>query len=89
MAFAFLVLVSHFCVKNIWALLRVEATIGWIGEGIVLQTANDMLPLSISFSELAWHALITGRFRIFGMKITLVLRHLVSTETHYYYRDFL
>lgn len=71
MAFVFLFLVSLLCVKNIWALFRVEATIGWIGEDIVVQTTNDMLPLSISFTELAWQALITFRFRVFGRKSLL------------------
>ena len=59
MAFIFLVLVSHFRVKNIWALFLAGATFGWIAEGIVVQTAYDMLPLSISFTGLAWHALLT------------------------------
>jgi len=59
MAFIFLVLVSRFRVKNIWALFLAGATFGWIGEGIVVQTAYDMLPLSISFTGLAWHALFT------------------------------
>jgi hypothetical protein len=59
MAFIFLVLVSHFRVKNIWALFLTGAAFGWIGEGIVVQTAYDMLPLSISFTGLAWHALLT------------------------------
>jgi hypothetical protein len=59
MAFVFLVLVSHFRVKNIWALFLAGAAFGWMGEGIVVQTAYDMLPLSISFTGLAWHALLT------------------------------
>jgi len=59
MAFIFLVLVSYFRVKNIWSLFLAGAIFGWIGEGIVVQTAYDMLPLSISFTGLAWHALIT------------------------------
>jgi hypothetical protein len=59
MAFIFLVLVSSFRVKNIWALFLAGAAFGWIGEGIIVQTAYDMLPYSISFTSLAWHALIT------------------------------
>jgi hypothetical protein len=59
MAFVFLLLVSHFRVKNIWALFLAGAAFGWIGEGIVVQTAYEMLPLSISFTGLAWHALLT------------------------------
>jgi hypothetical protein len=59
MAFIFLVLISHFRVKSIWALFLAGAAFGWIDEGIVVQTTYDMLPLSISFTGLAWHALIT------------------------------
>ena len=59
MAFVFLVLVSYFRVKNIWALFLAGAAFGWIAEGIVVQTAYDMLPLSISFTGLAWHTLLT------------------------------
>ena len=35
------------------------AVFGWLGEGIVVKTVFEMLPLSISFTALAWHALIT------------------------------
>jgi hypothetical protein len=59
MAFVFLVLVSYFRVKNRWALFLTGAAFGWIGEGIVVQTAYEILPLSISFTGLAWHALLT------------------------------
>lgn len=59
MAFVFLVLVTYFRIKNKWALFLAGAMFGWIGEGIVVQTAYDALPLSISFTGLAWHALLT------------------------------
>lgn len=59
MAFVFLRLVSYFRVKNVWALFLAGAAFGWVGEGIVVQTTYEMLPLSISFTGLAWHALIT------------------------------
>lgn len=59
MAFVFLLIVSYFRVKNIWALFLAGAVFGWLGEGVVVQTTYEMLPLSISFTALAWHALIT------------------------------
>jgi len=59
MGFVFLLLVSYFKVKNIWALFLAGAVFGWLGEGIVVQTTYESLPLSISFTALAWHALIT------------------------------
>lgn len=58
-AFIFLTLVTYFRVKNRWALFLSGAVFGWLAEGVVVQTAYDMLPLSISFTGLAWHALIT------------------------------
>lgn len=59
MAYVFLSLVSYFRVKNVWALFLAGAAFGWVAEGIVVQTTYEMLPLSISFTGLAWHALIT------------------------------
>ncbi len=59
MAFIFLVLVRYFRVRSIWALFLAGSAFGWIGEGIVVQTTYESLPLSISFTGLAWHALIT------------------------------
>src|SRR5512145_1918145 len=59
MAFIFLHLVTHFKVANRWSLFLAGAAFGWMAEGIVVQTAYEMLPLSISFTGLAWHALIT------------------------------
>jgi len=59
MAFMLLSLVSWFRVKNIWGLFLAGAAFGWLGEGLVVQTAYEILPLSISFTGLAWHALIT------------------------------
>ncbi len=59
MAFVFLHLVTHFKVANLWALFLAGAAFGWMAEGIVVQTTYEMLPLSISFTGLAWHALFT------------------------------
>ncbi len=59
MAYIFLVLVQYFRVRSIWALFLAGAAFGWIAEGIVVQTTYESLPLSISFTGLAWHALIT------------------------------
>lgn len=59
MAFVFLTLVTHFRVKNLWALFLAGAVFGWLDEGVVVQTTYEDLPLSISFTGLAWHALFT------------------------------
>ena len=59
MAYVFLILITHFKVRNIWPLFLAGAAFGWLAEGLVVQTTYEMLPLSISFTGLAWHALIT------------------------------
>lgn len=59
LAFIFLVIVNYFRVRSIWAVFLAGAAFGWLGEGLVVQTAYEQLPLSISFTGLAWHALIT------------------------------
>lgn len=59
MAFVFLTLLSSFRVRELWGLFLAGAAFGWIAEGLVVQTAYEMLPLSLSFTGLAWHALIT------------------------------
>jgi len=71
MAFIFLNLVTFFRVKNKWALFLSGAAFGWLGEGIVVQTAYEMLPLSISFTGLAWHALLTVWVGWYAVRISL------------------
>jgi hypothetical protein len=58
-AFLFLVILEYFRVKDKWTLFLAGSMVGWLTEGVVVQTAYEMLPLSISFTGLAWHALIT------------------------------
>jgi hypothetical protein len=59
LAFAFLSLVDHFKVRNMWALFLCGAVFGWLAEGVVVQTTYESLPLSISFTGLSWHALLS------------------------------
>lgn len=59
LAYVFLGLVSYFRVKGIWPLFLAGAVFGWLAEGVVVQTTYDMLPMSISFTGLAWHAMLT------------------------------
>ena len=59
MAFVFLHLVTYFRIVEKWSLFLAAAAFGWLAEGIVVQTTYESLPLSISFTGLAWHALIT------------------------------
>ena len=71
MAFLFLVVVTRFNVLNIHALFLAGAFFGWIGEGIIVQTTYENLPLSISFTGLSWHALVTILIGWYGLQIAL------------------
>ncbi len=59
LGFVFLSLVARFKVRSIWALFLAGAAFGWLAEGLVVQTTYESLPLSISFTGLAWHASIS------------------------------
>lgn len=58
-AYFFLLLVAYFRVKSLWALFLAGAAVGWLAEGVLVQTTYEMLPLSLSWTGLAWHALLT------------------------------
>ena len=61
-AYPFLCVVSVFKVRNPWAVFLAGAFYGWYEEGIIVQTMygseDGPFPASISFTGLAWHALI-------------------------------
>jgi hypothetical protein len=59
MAYVFLALLARFRVSTLWALFLAGAAFGWLLEGLIVQTTYANLPLSLSFTGLAWHALIT------------------------------
>jgi hypothetical protein len=58
-AYLFLATVSAFRVRTLAAVFLAGALFGWLVEGVFVQTAYESLPLSISFTGLAWHALLT------------------------------
>jgi hypothetical protein len=58
-AFLFLAAIDYFRVRSHWSLFLAGALAGWLAEGVIVQTMVEMLPLSISFTGLAWHALIS------------------------------
>jgi hypothetical protein len=59
----FLDLVRRFKVASFPPLFLAGAVFGWVGEGVVVDTlygnATNPFPLSISFTGLAWHALLS------------------------------
>jgi hypothetical protein len=71
MAFVFLHLVTYFKVANRWALFLAGAAFGWMAEGIIVQTTYESLPFSISFTGLAWHALITIWIGWYALRLRL------------------
>jgi hypothetical protein len=59
LAYVLLWVISTFRVRTIHPLFLAGAVFGWLTEGLVVQTTYESLPLSISFTGLAWHALIS------------------------------
>ncbi len=86
LAFVFLTIVARFRVHTVWALFLAGAVFGWMTEGIVVQTAYEDLPLSLSFTGLAWHALISvwvgwyavRRALFSGLKATLLVSAIIG-----------
>jgi len=70
-AFVFLTLLAYFRVDNPWALFLAGAAVGWLAEGLIVQTAYESLPLSLSFTGLAWHALISVWVGWYGLRKSL------------------
>jgi hypothetical protein len=62
LAYLFLGIVGFFKVRDPWAVFLAGACYGWFDEGILAQTmygtTDGPFPASISFTGLAWHALI-------------------------------
>lgn len=63
LAWVFLLLVRHFRIAAFPALFLAGAIFGWLDEGVVVDTlygnATNPFPASISFTGLAWHALLS------------------------------
>jgi hypothetical protein len=58
-AYIFLTAVSTFRVRSTAAIFLAATLFGWLVEGVIVQTAYGNLPFSLSFTGLAWHALLT------------------------------
>ena len=66
--FAFLIVIEAFKVRSMWALFLCGAVFGWLIEGVIVQTTYESLPLSISFTALAWHALLSVWVGWYGIR---------------------
>lgn len=71
LAFVFLSLVGRTRVHTIWALFLAGAAFGWLTEGVLVQTTYENLPLSISWTALAWHALISVWVGWYALNVAL------------------
>jgi hypothetical protein len=54
-----LAVIAHFRVRAMAPLFLAGAAYGWFIEGVIVQTMYDDFPLNLSFTGLAWHALIS------------------------------
>ena len=57
--YVFLAAIAWFRVRSLPALFLAATIYGWFLEGVVVQTMYDDFPLNLSFTGLAWHALIS------------------------------
>jgi hypothetical protein len=57
--YAALAVISAFMARRPEAVFLAGAVFGWLVEGVIVGTAYESLPLSISFTGLAWHAAIS------------------------------
>lgn len=65
--FLFLAAVDYFRVRSIWAIFLAGALYGWLVEGVIVPTMYADFPLNLSWTGLAWHALITTVFGWFWL----------------------
>jgi len=65
-AYIGLILIQEYKARSVWALFLVGAVFGWLIEGVFAMTffgtAEIPFPLTISWTALAWHALISVVF---------------------------
>jgi hypothetical protein len=71
LAFIFLSAVHHYRVHSLEALFVAGALVGWLGEGVLVQTLYDLFPLQISWTGLAWHSLISVCIGWYGLRRAL------------------
>ncbi|MBE0542513.1 MAG: hypothetical protein IH623_14220 [Verrucomicrobia bacterium] len=75
-AWVFLLLVRRCRIATFPALFLAGAVFGWLAEGVVVDTlygnADNPFPVSISFTGLAWHALISVGIGWYGQAKVLI-----------------
>ena len=71
--------ITYFHVRNIWSLFLVGALFGWLTEGVIVQTIFYFFPLSLSFTGLSWHALISFFFGFYLLRKLLLQNNYAKT----------
>jgi len=73
-SFAFLTAVNVFKVRSIWAVFLCGALYGWLTEGVIVGTMYnyEAFPFYISWTGLAWHALISVLFGFYYVRKVLL-----------------
>ncbi len=78
-AYIFLSVLTLSRARSIWALFLAGAVYGWFVEGIVVQTMYDDFPFNLSWTGLAWHALITILVGWYLIRKVLLENHYLKT----------
>jgi hypothetical protein len=71
LAFVFLTAVWHFRAGTLAGLFIAGSLVGWLAEGAIVQTLYDEFPLHISWTGLAWHALLSVCLGWYGLRRAL------------------
>jgi hypothetical protein len=69
--YVFLAAIRFFHVRDPWTLFLCGALFGWLTEGVIVQTMYAVFPLQISWTGLAWHALISVWFGWHRLRLDL------------------
>jgi ABC-type xylose transport system permease subunit len=81
LAYAVLILVHDFRARSPWAVFLCGAVLGWLAEGVIVKTMYESLPLSIAWTGLAWHALLTVTVGWYGVRLVLGKRNMALTAS--------
>lgn len=68
LAFLFLWCIDYFRTRLWMTVLLCGAIFGWLAEGVIAHTLFENFPISISWTGLAWHALISVLFGWYGLR---------------------
>lgn len=75
--YAMLAAIDRFRVYDKHGVFLAGALFGWLTEGIIVQTTYEMLPFSLAWTGLAWHALISTVIGWYGLSRALMARSIL------------